>query len=281
VRRERRERLLSPLEEVPCGASAPRSNRGAVPSVRRRTRLPLQLRILPQTPKLRTRSWRFRPRVAAGCVPSSRSITAKPNSRPITFARHSRAGAPTSPGPCCIHPPTDCRPVQFDERSDRPAGHVFTLPYHRVPSSDAKDRGYVLLNRCAPPEIATLAFRSSKPTERDQFGAPAVVLDTPSVSPAVHSYARRNAKGAVGHSIMYPTRLVSWPSSELERSLSDGYYASQEHPADDCRRTWDGNGHAPGLRVRTSGEAPAADRQGHRASSFSLGRAPDGAQVLG
>lgn len=108
--------------------------------------------------------------------------------------------------------------MQFDECSDRPAGHVFTLPHHRVPSSDAKDRGYVLLNRCAPPEVATLAFRSSKPTERDQFGAPAVVLDTPSASPAVHSYARRNARGAVDHSLMYPTRLVSWPSLDLVRS---------------------------------------------------------------
>lgn len=76
----------------------------------------------------------------------------------------------------------------------------------------------MLLNRCAPPEIATLAFRSSKSTERDQFGASAVVLTAPSVLPSARSYGSRTAKGVVNHSLVYPTRLVSWPSSDLVRS---------------------------------------------------------------
>jgi hypothetical protein len=110
--------------------------------------------------------------------------------------------------------------VQFDARSDRPVGHVFILPHDRVPSSDAKDRGYVLLNRCAPPEVATLAFRSSKSTERDQFGAPAASLAAaPSVLPVVR--LRRGGaddRVAESDSLLYPTRLVSWPSADLVRS---------------------------------------------------------------
>lgn len=109
--------------------------------------------------------------------------------------------------------------MQFDDRSDRPAGHVFILPHHRVPSSDAKDRGYVLLNRSAPPAPATLAFRSSKPTERDQFGAPAADLGPVTVSPAARSYGRRSVRGAGASSLVYPTRLVSWPSIDLVRSV--------------------------------------------------------------
>lgn len=108
--------------------------------------------------------------------------------------------------------------VQFDEHGDRPAGHVFILPHDRVPSSDVKDRGYVLLNRCAPPAQATLAFRSSKPTERDQFGAPAATLGTQAVSPTARSYGSRNAQQSGSSSLVYPTRLVSWPSAELTRS---------------------------------------------------------------
>jgi hypothetical protein len=107
--------------------------------------------------------------------------------------------------------------VQFDARSDRPAGHVFILPHDRVPSSDAKDRGYVLLNRCAPPELGTLAYRSSKSTERDQFGAPAASL---AAVPSVLSVGRRRHgdRGSARDSLLYPTRLVSWPSDDLVRS---------------------------------------------------------------
>jgi hypothetical protein len=107
--------------------------------------------------------------------------------------------------------------VQFDARSDRPAGHVFILPHDRVPSTDAKDRGYVLLNRCAPPTPGTLAYRSSKPMERDQFGAPAASLAAaPSVLPVTR---RRHGDRASGSdSLLYPTRLVSWPSADLVRS---------------------------------------------------------------
>jgi hypothetical protein len=109
--------------------------------------------------------------------------------------------------------------MQFDARGDRPAGHVFILPHDRVPSSDAKDRGYVLLNRCAPPAPGTLAFRSSKPTERDQFGAPAVPLRAgPSVAPVVRRQGRRDAWRPENDSLLYPTRLVWWPSADLTRS---------------------------------------------------------------
>lgn len=108
--------------------------------------------------------------------------------------------------------------MQFDERSDRPTGHVFILPHDRVPSSDPKDRGYVLLNRCAPPDQGTLAFRSSKPTERDQFGAPALSLTAPSISPVARSFGKRNAREFASNSFLYPTRLVSWPSADLVRS---------------------------------------------------------------
>ena len=108
--------------------------------------------------------------------------------------------------------------MQFDDRGDRPAGHVFILPHDRVPSSDVKDRGYVLLNRCAPPDQGTLAFRSSKPTERDQFGAPALSLDTPAISPAARGFGTRNAREFASSSFLYPTRLVSWPAAELVRS---------------------------------------------------------------
>lgn len=109
--------------------------------------------------------------------------------------------------------------MQFDARSDRPAGHVFILPPDRVPSSDAKDRGYVLLNRCAPPAPGTLAYRSSKPTERDQFGAPAVSLPaSASVAPTFRRYGDRGAQPTGNDSLLYPTRLVSWPSADLVRS---------------------------------------------------------------
>lgn len=108
--------------------------------------------------------------------------------------------------------------MQFDDRGDRPAGHVFTLPHDRVPSSDVKDRGYVLLNRCAPPAHGTLAFRSSKPTERDQFGAPAASLGKPAVSPQARSHRGRSAPESPGDSFLYPTRLVFWPAADLVRS---------------------------------------------------------------
>jgi hypothetical protein len=64
--------------------------------------------------------------------------------------------------------------------AERPAGHVFVLPHQHVPASDVKDRGYVLRNRCAPPAPATLACRSTKGTERDQFGAPATNVESAS-----------------------------------------------------------------------------------------------------
>ena len=110
--------------------------------------------------------------------------------------------------------------MQFDARNDRPAGHVFILPHDRVPSSDAKDRGYVLLNRCAPPAPGTLAYRSSRSTERDQFGAPAASL---AAAPYVLAAARRGHGGRhdrepENDSLLYPTRLVSWPSADLVRS---------------------------------------------------------------
>lgn len=160
---------------------------------------------------------RSRPRAVAACDLSWPNITARRNSRPtICTPSKGRDADKSRPLP---HPsPKRCRPVQFDEHSDRPAGHVFTLPHHRVPSSDVKDRGYVLLHRCAPPAVATLAYRSSKSTERDQFGSPTVVLSESLMSPSARSYERRNVKGAFNHSLIYPTRLVSWPSSDLVRS---------------------------------------------------------------
>lgn len=108
--------------------------------------------------------------------------------------------------------------MDFPEDTPRPAGHVFILPHNRVHSSDKKDRGYVLLNRCTPPANATLAYRSRQVTEAVRYHAPSLpVGGSTSVAPATRGYAGRKMPQSPA-SYVYPGRLLFWDSARLERS---------------------------------------------------------------
>lgn len=108
--------------------------------------------------------------------------------------------------------------MYFPEDTPRPAGHVFILPHNRVHSSDKKDRGYVLLNRCTPPANATLAYRSRQVTEAAGYQAPCLpVGGNTSVAPAARDYAGRKMPRSTA-SYVYPGRLLFWSSSQLVRS---------------------------------------------------------------
>jgi hypothetical protein len=113
--------------------------------------------------------------------------------------------------------------MYFPEDTPRPAGHLFILPHGRVHSSDKKDRGYVLLNRCTPPANATLAYRSRQITETARYHAPSLPIGAnPSVAPAARGYAGRKMPHAAT-SYVYPGRLLFWNSTRLVRS--DGMIA--------------------------------------------------------
>lgn len=108
--------------------------------------------------------------------------------------------------------------MYFPEDTPRPAGHVFILPHNRIHSSDRKDRGYVLLNRCTPPENATLAYRSRQITETVRYHAPSLPINgITSVAPAARGYAGRKMP-QLAASYVYPGRLLFWDSARLERS---------------------------------------------------------------
>jgi hypothetical protein len=106
--------------------------------------------------------------------------------------------------------------MRFSLDSARPVGHVFILPHREVPSSDQKDRGYVLLNRCTPPSQATLAYRSSQHTEAANH-SPVLPVGEQAPSPWNRQHARRGGSTAP-RSYVYPTRLVYWDSSRLAQS---------------------------------------------------------------
>lgn len=110
--------------------------------------------------------------------------------------------------------------MYFPEDAPRPAGHVFILPHTQVHSSDKKDRGYVLLNRCTPPANATLAYRSRQITETARYHAPSLRIGgNTSVAPATRGYAGRKMPQEAA-SYVYPGRLLFWNSTRLVRSDS-------------------------------------------------------------
>ncbi|HEX6748639.1 MAG TPA: hypothetical protein VF092_15180 [Longimicrobium sp.] len=108
--------------------------------------------------------------------------------------------------------------MNFEQGDDRPAGHVFGLPPEARFGDDPKRRPHLLLHRCRPAELGTLAHMTTKLSEEIGYGAPA------------HEIAECSRKlrypGQQG-CFVTPVRLLFQDASLLDRS--DACYASSLH----------------------------------------------------
>jgi len=103
--------------------------------------------------------------------------------------------------------------LSFDSHQPRPAGHIFLLPSQHVYSSDRKNRGYILLRSCTPPEDGTLAYRSRQTTEATVYKA--ACYPPPPAPPR----PGRRERPSPEVSYYYPSRLLYWRARELTRSM--------------------------------------------------------------
>ena len=103
----------------------------------------------------------------------------------------------------------------FSPQEERYPGHIFILPREETPNSDAKDRGYVLLNRVTPPDVGSLVYRSSSPYESTR-GAPFHPVRN---TPAIAGRRAPLAKAEPELSYIYASRLLPWRSDRLATSI--------------------------------------------------------------
>jgi len=105
--------------------------------------------------------------------------------------------------------------MDFEQGDDRPAGHVFSLPPAARYGNDPKRRPHILLHRCRPEDLGTLAHMTTKASEELGYGAP-----VHEIGECTRKLRYPGQKGC----FVTPVRLPFQDASLLDRS--DATYAS-------------------------------------------------------